>query len=301
MRNIPRLVEITPEGRILASLFDVPMSYGALKTATGLSDRWLSKKLRELSSSKIVDRIDGRYQLRNPLSIVDADLVFAQFIQDRASLRAKAKLVAEGIGRHEGVVAVILFGSVAKKRGDEDSDIDLLVVSDRKMEDELNDLVYRLMFKHDAPVEALFQTYEDLIINLQAKTAFSFGLLEGYEVLFDQGWVEGLLSMKKREMKEDWFYDEETGTWFQKKLVPTSKLRRADEDAELALREGRYALCSFLSASSSESATSALLITLGSKPSRKHRNSLVIYRLLGSVPPDLRQSMLEIIGTIEGS
>ena len=67
------------------------------------------------------------------------------------------------------------------------------------------------------------------------------------------------------------------------------------KDAELALREGRYALCSFLSASSSENATSALIITLGAKPSRKHRNSLVIYRLLGSVPPDMRQHMLEII------
>lgn len=227
MRHIPRLVEITPEGRILASLFDGPMSYGALKAATGLSDRWLSKKLRELSVDEIVDRIDGRYRLRNPLSIVDADPVFAQFLQERASLKAKARLIAEGIGQHEGVVAVILFGSVAKEGGDEDSDIDLLVISDKEMEDELNDLVYDLMFRHDAPVEAVFQTYDDLIINLQAKTTFSFGFLEGYEVLFDRGSVEGLLSIKKREMEEDWFYDEEAGAWFQKKLVPTLKPQKS--------------------------------------------------------------------------
>ena len=65
------------------------------------------------------------------------------------------------------------------------------------------------------------------------------------------------------------------------------------KDAQLVLKTGRYALCVFLSASCAENATSALLITLGAKPSKKHRNSLVLYRLALSVPK-LREDLLKI-------
>jgi hypothetical protein len=82
------------------------------------------------------------------------------------------------------------------------------------------------MFKHDVPVEAIFLTYDDLIINLQAKTAFSFGLLEGYEILYDRGGVENMLSIKEKEMQENWIYNEEAQAWLQKKLLPISKPQR---------------------------------------------------------------------------
>ena len=67
------------------------------------------------------------------------------------------------------------------------------------------------------------------------------------------------------------------------------------KDAKLTLREGSYALCVFLSASSAENATSALLTNLGAKPSKKHRNSLVIYRLAQNTPPEIQSSLLSII------
>ena len=190
--RLPKLVEITPEGKITAALIESPKSFSELKAATKLSDRWLSKKLRELSSTGLIDHHEGRYRLKNPTEIMDADPVFAQSLQKEASLKVKARLIAEEISCNKEVVTVVLFGSVAKGKATEGSDIDILVVTESEMEETLSDTIYDLMFKYDVPVEAIFLTYEDLIINLQAKTAFSFGLLEGYQILYDRGGVENL-------------------------------------------------------------------------------------------------------------
>ena len=115
MIGLPKLVEITPEGKIVAALIESPKSYSELKLSTGLSDRWLSKKLKELSSAGLIEHYRNRYQLKEPAEIIAADPVFAQFLQAKASLMAKAKLLAEEVGRNEGVVAIMLFGSVAKR------------------------------------------------------------------------------------------------------------------------------------------------------------------------------------------
>lgn len=223
MGRLPKLVEITPEGRIAAALIENPRSYSELKSATGLSDRWLSLKLRGLLSAGLIERHENRYRIKSPREVIDADPVFAQFLRRGASHRAKAGLIAEEIGGIEQVVAVILFGSVAKGGATEESDIDMLVVAEVEMEDSLNNTVYDLMFKYDVPVEAILLTFDDLVINLQAKTAFSFGWLEGYQVLYDRGGVETLLAIKKREIEENWIYDEEAGAWIQRKSTPTLK------------------------------------------------------------------------------
>lgn len=223
MRCLAKLVEITPEGKIVAALIKSPKSYGELKSATGLSDRWLSKKLEELSLSGLIEHLGHNYQLKNPTEIINADPVFAQYLKGKISLKVKARLIAEEISCIEQVVAVILFGSVAKEQATEESDIDLLVVTEVEMEEQLNNTIYSLMFKHDVPVEAVFLTYDDLIINLQAKTAFSLGLLEGYQILYDRGGVENMLSLKKKEVQKTWIYVEEAQAWIQKKLLPTMK------------------------------------------------------------------------------
>lgn len=67
--------------------------------------------------------------MQNPTGVIDADPVFAQFLKIAGSLEMKAKLIAEELSRNEHVVAVILFGSVARGEADEDSDIDPLVIT----------------------------------------------------------------------------------------------------------------------------------------------------------------------------
>jgi len=221
--RLPKLVEATPEEKIAMALIESPKTYSELKFATALSDRWLSKKLKELSSAGLIEHYENRYRLKNPMEIISADPIFAQFLQRRVSLMTKAKLIAEEMSRNEPVVAVILFGSVARGEDTAESDIDILVVTEVEVEEPLNNTIYDLMFKYDVPVEAIFLTYDDLIINLHAKTTFSFGLLEGYQVLYDRGGVENLLSMKKKEIQRHWIYDEEAGAWIQRNLIPTLK------------------------------------------------------------------------------
>lgn len=58
-----------------------------------------------------------------------------------------------------------------------------------------------------------------------------------------------------------------------------TQLKNAETVFELKI----YSLCAFLSASSAENSTSAFLINLGAKPSKKHRNSLVLYRLAQNI------------------
>lgn len=67
------------------------------------------------------------------------------------------------------------------------------------------------------------------------------------------------------------------------------------KSAERAFREGSYSLCAFLSASCAENATSALLITLGARPSRKHRNSLVVYKLAQGANRGMRRTLMELV------
>lgn len=71
------------------------------------------------------------------------------------------------------------------------------------------------------------------------------------------------------------------------------------KDAELAFREKSYALCAFLSASSAENAAAALIISLGARPSRKHRNSLVVHRLVNAASTGMRASLTRIIDSLK--
>jgi len=222
-----RFVELTPEGKIVAALVEGSRSYSELKSLTGLSDRWLSKKLKELSSAGIIERYGRRYRLKNPEHIIGSDPAFAMFLPDRISLRSKAKLMAEELGSDERILAVILFGSLARNEVSEESDIDLLVVAEEDVEEELNRKAYDLMFKYDVPVDVICLTLEDLIINLNEETAFAFSILESYEVLFDRDGVETLLSIRRKKLMRDWIYDGEAGAWIKKKLKYTLKQPKA--------------------------------------------------------------------------
>ncbi len=202
-------------------------SYTELRAATKLSDRWLSKKLKELTSSGLITQILGKkYQLTNPTVIVHSDPVFAEFLQSRSSLSLRARLIAEELSRVEGVLAVVLFGSVAKGKATTESDIDLMIISESELEDRLNDTLYELMFRYDAPVEGLFLTYEELLMSLQEKSALALGILEAYRILYDRAGLEMLLALKKQQIQEEWTYDEEAEAWIRKSLLPTWRPRK---------------------------------------------------------------------------
>ena len=71
MRIPPRLVELTPEGKILSSLIGGGRSYSALKEKTGLSDRWLSRKLEDLKARDIIEKRGDLYQAKRIAAVLD--------------------------------------------------------------------------------------------------------------------------------------------------------------------------------------------------------------------------------------
>jgi len=70
------------------------------------------------------------------------------------------------------------------------------------------------------------------------------------------------------------------------------------KEASLALEHRRHALSVFLSAMSGENATSALIIALGHKPSKKHKNSLVLYKL-AQTSSELKPRLMELIDVMK--
>lgn len=70
-------------------------------------------------------------------------------------------------------------------------------------------------------------------------------------------------------------------------------------DAEIAFENDRYHLTALLSAMSAENATSSLIVHLGSRPSRKHRNSLVLHRLSEEAPKPLKSKLMMLIESMK--
>lgn len=218
---------MTPEGRVVAALIDSPKTYSQLRVFTRLSDRWLSEKLKMLRSGGVIELRDGKYQLNRSATVLE-DKAFLQYLENSLTPIGKARIAAERIARDDEVLAIVLFGSVAKGLPTEESDLDLLIVTkeDGDVERQLNDKIYDLMFSLDVPIEALFLTYDELLLNLQAKTTFIFGIAEGYMVLYDKGGVENMLEVVGEEIERKWRYEEEAGAWLLKKPLSISKAQK---------------------------------------------------------------------------
>jgi len=214
-----QLVEPTAEGKVLVALADGPKTYTELKRASGLSDRWLALKLKGLSSRGAVGLRDGRYVLLRP-SILSGDPFAALYMKTRGSLLGKAKLVADELSQNPEVLAVILFGSVAKGTTTRESDLDFLVITTGR---ELNDEAYELMFKYDVPIETLFMTFDEFLSNASERSSLLVGVLEGFQVFHDRAGVEGILSFLKEELVANFQHDEEAGAWVRTSRKPISR------------------------------------------------------------------------------
>ena len=209
-----------PEGRIVFALAEGPKTYSELRASTGLSDRRLSKKLRELEEAGVVGRRGREYFLARP-DVLEGDPVALEYLRRSSSPRALAALAAGALSRDERVLAVILFGSAARGSWGEGSDLDLLVVTS---EGELYDEVYELSFRYLVPVEAVFLTLDEFLLHAGLMSSLVMGVLEGYEVLFDRVGLSGVLEALRRRALEEFEYDREAGAWIRRR-GPTTRPR----------------------------------------------------------------------------
>jgi len=224
-----KLFKTTPQFEVFVALLGGAKSFSELKKETSLSGRWLSKILSELSNHGFVEKSGSLYRL---VSIERTYEIMSEQLGElnnrvKSSLpmvtpREKAVRAADFIARTKEVLAVVLFGSVAKGLVTSESDIDLLVVTQSEID--LTDRIYDAMALVKAPIEALTITFRQFLRNLLDEPTMLFGILEGYEVLYDKhNVVKALLKLKETEIRKRWIYDEEEGIWLEKRLMPYSK------------------------------------------------------------------------------
>lgn len=204
-----KLVEFTKEGLIVNALMGGSLRYKDLKRVTGLSDAWLSRKLQELLQIGIVILWSGRYRL-------DVGRLQEALRDEKPFV---ARLMAQEIVRKDsGVVGVVLFGSLVRDSR-RDGDIDLLVVTG---DGEFNPVGVSLeMFRRfGLAVDIVSVSLKDLFRWLYELPPIVFGILSGYEVLFDGGCIRDFLKILKGEALKRWTYVEEEKLWLRSELLP---------------------------------------------------------------------------------
>jgi predicted nucleotidyltransferase len=197
-----KLFAFTPEGRIARALSSGEKSFSELVKTTGLSERWLSIKLKQLLQLGVVKLGGKGYQ-------VDPEKLHAILIP---SLKETAWIAAyEIVESHPQVLSVLLYGSVAKGEVHEESDVDLLVISENPLD--LTKDEYEISMKYGVAFEITSVALTEFLAMLHFKSALLFGILEGYDVVFDRAGITALLKVFMKDIYKNWRYNRDEELW----------------------------------------------------------------------------------------
>jgi predicted nucleotidyltransferase len=204
------LVSLTSEGRIVLALEHGKHTYGELRLETGLSDRWLTIKLKELEKGRIIEKSGKWYGLRRKLSVSAYELSLY--------MRFQARQMAHELAEPRYVRTVVLFGGVAQNDANEHSDLDMIiVVSDPALEARkaLVSKISKLESKYHVTIEALILGEKDFLDNVYShEGGIIYGIAEGYEVLIDKtGRLAEILHGRVDEIRRSHDYLEEERIW----------------------------------------------------------------------------------------
>lgn len=202
------LVSLTPEGRVLLTLHHGQHLYSELKFETGLSDRWISKKLGELVDDGLIKKVGRWYGLDGLLSVSGYEL--------NLYLRTQAMRIANELAEEDSVDAVILFGSLARGVAHEYSDIDLIIVVDGlEGKQKVRGMIPGLESRYHFTIEPLVFSFRDFRDNLESQSGgIIYGVAEGYRVLYDSaGEVSDILEKRVEEIKGSHEYIEDVRIW----------------------------------------------------------------------------------------
>ena len=203
------LVGLTPEGRVLLTLHHGQHLYSELKFETGLSDRWISKKLGELVDAGVIIKSGRWYGLNGPLSVSGYEL--------NLYLRTQASKIADELAEEASVDAVILFGSLARGIADECSDLDFVIVHSGSDDDrkEILGVIAGLESRYHFTIEPLIFSPGDFRDNVASQSGgIVYGIAEGYRILVDKvGDVSEVLERRVEEIKGSHEYLEDVRIW----------------------------------------------------------------------------------------
>lgn len=203
-------VSLKPEGKILLTLNHGKHTYSELRFETGLSDRWLTVKLGELENVRLVEKEGRWYSLRGEPRFHGYELSLYMVLQGE-------KIAAE-LAELPFVKMITLFGSVAQKKAVEYSDLDMIIVLDRRVEgvrDEVLAVISGLESRYHVAVEALLLSERDFLENVSSREGgIVYGLAEGYRVYVDKtGELSEALRRRVDEIRRSHDYLEEEEVW----------------------------------------------------------------------------------------
>ncbi len=207
-------VSLTPEGKIVLTLKHGKHTYEELRFETGLSDRWLSIKLRELGSRGIIRKIGKWYSLEGNPDASSFELSLYMVFQ--------AKRMAEKLRKFSSVRMIVLFGSAAQKKAGDLSDLDMMIVVSKPLEKAKARImveISKLEMKHHITVEPLIFTEQDFLGNVYSQEGgIIYGVAEGFEILVDKtGRLSRILRERVEEIRRSHEYLEEAGIWLKAK------------------------------------------------------------------------------------
>ena len=204
------LVSLTPEGMVVLTLTHGQHSYSELRNETGLSDRWLTVKLKQLENARVL-RKDGKwYGLIDQPTASGCELSLYMLSQARHLARRLAQL--------RSVQAIILFGSVPRREAHEYSDLDMLIVVDQDVEAARRQVASKISEFEKGfhlTVEPLVLSTGDFLANIRSQEAgIIYGIAEGFEVLASKrAALRRILRERVEEIRKTCQYIEEGRIW----------------------------------------------------------------------------------------
>lgn len=179
-----------------------------------MSDRWLTIKLEELQSARVVEKHGKWYDLSEEIPVSPYELSLY--------MTSQAKLMAAELARLPVVKAVILFGGVAQKKARDGSDLDMIIVvagsadgAKSKVMQEISGLESR----YHMAIEPLIMSKDDFLDNIRSREGgIIYGLAEGYDALVDKtGKLAKILHDRVVKIRTGCEYLEEERIWLKTK------------------------------------------------------------------------------------
>ena len=204
------LVSLTPEGMIILTLKHGKHSYSELRFETGLSDRWLTIKLRELENGKLLEKDGKWYGLAEDFEFSSYELSLYMVSQ--------ARRLAGELSQLHSVEAIILFGSVPRREVHEYSDLDMIIVLNEEVEkvgERVISKISELERRYHLTIEPIILSTEDFLSNIRSDEAgIVYGVAEGFEVLAaKRGKLTRILRERVEEIRKTREYVEEGRIW----------------------------------------------------------------------------------------
>jgi len=126
----------------------------------------------------------------------------------------------------ENLVSIVLFGSYAREKHKETSDVDLLVIANKlpkewqKRKKLFESAVDKFYKKYGKYIEVIPLTREEFLLNIEHHNSFLITLLLGHKVLFDKNFfVNSFRDFASALKKENFMYYEGGEKWEIKKLA----------------------------------------------------------------------------------